>query len=145
MARMHTRKRGKSKSRKVYGQEKPDWIQFSNDEVEKMIVDMKKSGTSKSDIGIKLRDQYGIPGVKTVLGRKIGSVLKDAGVVDPVPEDLMNLIRKYQNVSKHVEANSKDHSNKRGQMLLMAKILRLVKYYKRVGYLSREWNLARVL
>lgn len=145
MARMHTRKRGRSKSRKIYSQEKPDWIQFSNDEIEKMIVDLKKAGNSNSVIGVKLRDQYGIPGTKAVLGKKLGAVLKSAGEVDPVPEDLMNLIKKYRNVSTHMDANRNDMSNKRGQELLMAKILRLVKYYKREGYLSREWNLSKVL
>ncbi|MCL5732086.1 MAG: 30S ribosomal protein S15 [Candidatus Thermoplasmatota archaeon] len=145
MARMHTRKRGKSKSRKIYSNQKPNWIQFSNDEITKMIVDMKKSGTSPSMIGIRLRDEYGIPGAKAVLGRKLGQVLGEAGLTDPVPEDLMNLIRRYQNASKHMELNSKDFSNKRGQMLIMSKILRMVKYYKREGKLAPEWNLAKVL
>lgn len=145
MARMHTRKRGKSKSRRIYSQEKPDWVQFSNDEVEKMIVDLKKSGTSNSVIGVKLRDQYGIPGTKAILGKKLGKVLQSAGIKDEVPEDLMNLIKKYRNVSTHMVENRNDMSNKRGQALLMAKILRLVKYYKRSGYLTPEWNLSKVL
>lgn len=145
MARMHTRKRGRSKSRRIYSTEKPDWVQFSNEEVEKMIVDLKKDGNSSSNIGIKLRDQYGIPGSKVVLGKKIGVVLKDAGLTDPVPEDLMNLIKRYKNVSKHMTENKRDMSNKRGQALLMAKILRMVKYYKRSGYLAPEWKLSRVL
>ncbi len=145
MARMHTRKRGKSKSRRIYSQEKPDWIQFSNEEVEKMIVDLKKAGSSNSVIGVKLRDQYGIPGTKAVLGKKLGKVLQSAGIKDDVPEDLMNLIKKYRNASKHMDANRNDMSNKRGQALLMAKILRLVKYYKRSGSLTPEWNLSKVL
>ena len=110
-----------------------------------MIEDMKKSGTSPSMIGVRLRDEYGIPGAKAVLGRKLGQVLGEAGLTDPVPEDLMNLIRRYQNASKHMELNSKDFSNKRGQMLIMSKILRMVKYYKREGKLAPEWNLAKVL
>ena len=145
MARMHTRKRGKSKSRRIYSQVKPDWIQFSNEEVEKMIVDLKKAGTTNSVIGVKLRDQYGIPGTKTVLGKKLGKVLQSAGIKDDVPEDLLNLIKKYRSATKHMDANRNDMSNKRGQALLMAKILRLVKYYKRSGSLAPEWNLSKVL
>ncbi|MCL4337613.1 MAG: 30S ribosomal protein S15 [Candidatus Thermoplasmatota archaeon] len=145
MARMHTRKRGKSKSRRIYSQGKPDWIQFSNEEVEKMIVDLKKAGTTNSVIGVKLRDQYGIPGTKTVLGKKLGKVLQSAGIKDDVPEDLLNLIKKYRSATKHMDANRNDMSNKRGQALLMAKILRLVKYYKRSGSLAPEWNLSKVL
>jgi small subunit ribosomal protein S15 len=142
---MHTRKRGKSKSRRIYSQGKPDWIQFSNEEVEKMIVDLKKAGTTNSVIGVKLRDQYGIPGTKTVLGKKLGKVLQSAGIKDDVPEDLLNLIKKYRSATKHMDANRNDMSNKRGQALLMAKILRLVKYYKRSGSLAPEWNLSKVL
>ncbi|MCL4340541.1 MAG: 30S ribosomal protein S15 [Candidatus Thermoplasmatota archaeon] len=145
MARMHTRKRGKSKSRKIYSSEKPNWIQFSNDEVIKMIVDMKKAGSTSSAIGIKLRDQYGIPSTRAVLGKKVNQVLAEAGIKDQVPEDLLNLIRRYQSASRHIELNPKDYSNKRGQMLIMSKILRLVKYYKREGKLAPEWNLAKVL
>ena len=145
MARMHTRKRGKSKSRRIYSRGKPDWIQFSNEEVEKMIVDLKKAGTTNSVIGVKLRDQYGIPGTKTVLGKKLGKVLQSAGIKDDVPEDLLNLIKKYRSATKHMDANRNDMSNKRGQALLMAKILRLVKYYKRSGSLAPEWNLSKVL
>ncbi|MCL4341633.1 MAG: 30S ribosomal protein S15 [Candidatus Thermoplasmatota archaeon] len=145
MARMHTRKRGKSKSRKIYSSGKPNWIQFSNDEITKMIVDLKKAGNTSSMIGIKLRDQYGIPGTRVVLGKKVNQVLADAGIRDQVPEDLINLIRRYQSASRHIELNPKDFSNKRGQMLIMSKILRLVKYYKREGKLAPEWNLAKVL
>ena len=145
MARMHTRKRGKGKSRKIYSTAQPDWVELSAEELEKTIVDMKKGGASKSMIGIKLRDQYGVPGVKLVLKKKIGDVLLENKVSDPVPEDLMNLIKKYKNVSRHLLLNRNDSGNKRGQALLMSKILRLVRYYKGRGNLSKEWNLSRVL
>lgn len=145
MARMHTRKRGKGKSTKIYSTAQPDWVELSAEELEKTIVDMKKGGASKSMIGIKLRDQYGVPGVKIVLKKKVGDVLQENKVSDPVPEDLMNLIKKYKNVSRHLLLNRNDSGNKRGQALLMSKILRLVRYYKGRGNLSKEWNLSRVL
>lgn len=145
MARMHTRKRGKGKSTKIYSNTQPDWVEFSAEELEKTIVDLKNGGATKSQIGIKLRDQYGIPGTKVVLKKKIGDVLQENNVIDQVPEDLMNLIKKYKNVSRHLTLNRNDSGNKRGQALLMSKILRLVRYYKSRGNLSREWNLSRVL
>ncbi len=145
MARMHTRKRGKGKSTKIYSTAQPDWVELSAEELEKTIIDMKKGGASKSMIGIKLRDQYGIPGVKIVLKKKVGDVLQENKVSDAVPEDLMNLIKKYKNVSRHLLLNRNDSGNKRGQALLMSKILRLVRYYKGRGNLSKEWNLSRVL
>lgn len=145
MARMHTRKKGKSGSNRVYTSESPSWIQFSDQEISEMIVKMKGEGLSNSMIGIKLRDQYGIPGTKSILGKKIGVILSDAGLKSEVPEDLMNLIKKYKNVTRHTELNKKDHSNIRSRALIMAKILRLVRYYKESGYLPREWNLNKVL
>src|SRR5579875_2795228 len=145
MARMHTRKKGKSKSRRVYSDAPMDWLQVSKHEIRNMVVEMRKSGLSKSMIGIKLRDQYGVPGTKPTLNKKVSTVLREAGIKESVPEDLMSLINRYKNVAKHNELNPKDQSNIRGQALIMSKILRLVKYYKREGYLAPEWNLSKVL
>jgi small subunit ribosomal protein S15 len=36
-------------------------------------------------------------------------------------------------------------SNIRGEMLIMSKMLRLVRYYKRTGSIAPEWNLSKVL
>ncbi len=145
MARMHTRKRGKSGSRRISMAERPSWIQLSDDEIKEEVVKLKKDGMSTSMIGIKLRDQYTVPGVRPVLHEKMTKVLEENGVKDEVPEDLQFLIKRYKNVSKHLLLNKKDISNERGKELIMAKILRLVRYYKRTGRLSNDWSLNRVL
>ncbi|MHB8560918.1 MAG: 30S ribosomal protein S15 [Thermoplasmataceae archaeon] len=145
MARMHTRKKGKSGSKRVYSDESKSWVQLNSEEIENLIVQFRKEGSSSSVIGVRLRDQYGIPGTKTILNRKIGDVLKEKSLSPEVPEDLMNLINRYKNVTRHMKLNRNDMSNKRGQQLIMAKILRMTKYYKSKGYLSREWNLNKVI
>ena len=145
MARMHTRKKGKSGSKRVYSEESKSWVQINSEEVEGLIVQLRKEGASSSYIGVRLRDQYGIPGTKTILNKKIGTVLKEKNLSPDVPEDLMNLINRYKNVTKHMQLNRNDMSNKRGQQLIMAKILRMTKYYKSKGYLSTEWNLNKVI
>ncbi len=145
MARMHTRKKGKSGSKRVYSDESKSWVQINSQEVEGFIVQLRKEGASSSYIGVRLRDQYGIPGTKTILNKKIGTVLKEKNLSADVPEDLMNLINRYKNVTKHMQLNRNDMSNKRGQQLIMAKILRMTKYYKSKGYLSTEWNLNKVI
>ncbi|MCW6169005.1 MAG: 30S ribosomal protein S15 [Thermoplasmatales archaeon] len=145
MSRMHTRKRGKSKSRRLHTPEEGKISQLTNDEIIKTAVDLKKSGLTNSVIGVRLRDQYAVPGTRTELGAKLNTIFKENNLSDPVPEDLMSLIKRYKNVKAHTEVNRKDQSNIRGQGLIMAKILRLVKYYKREGYLPEEWNLNRVL
>lgn len=145
MSRMHTRKRGKSKSRRLHVAGEARVSQLPDDEIIKTIVDLKKSGLTNSVVGVRLRDQYGIPSTRSEMGKKLNTILKENNLSDQVPEDLMNLINRYRNVRVHTEVNRKDQSNIRGQSLIMAKILRLVKYYKREGYLPKEWNLNRVL
>ena len=144
MARMHTRKRGKSGSRRLTLEERPSWMQ-NDDEIKEEIIKFKKDGLSNSMIGIKLRDQYAVPGVRPVLHQKMGKMLEANGIKDDIPEDLAFLLKRYKNVSKHLLLNKKDISNKRGSQLIMSKILRLMRYYKRTGRLPSDWSLKRAL
>ncbi len=144
MARMHTRKRGKSRSTRLVLAEKPSWMQ-NDDEIKEEIIKFKKDGLSNSMIGIKLRDQYAVPGVRPVLHQKMGKMLEANGIKDDIPEDLAFLLKRYKNVSKHLLLNKKDISNKRGSQLIMSKILRLMRYYKRTGRLPSDWSLKRAL
>lgn len=145
MARMHTRKRGRSGSHKVYDTGRHEWITLSDAEIVDLVVQMKKENVSNSMIGIRLRDQHAVPSTKSIVGKKVGQILKEKGIVDEIPEDLSNLLKRYRNVSKHMALNRNDMSNNRGRSLIMAKILRLVKYYKREGRLPAEWNVEKAL
>ncbi len=145
MARMHTRKKGKSGSHAQFSQENHAWVEMSNDEIKETVLKLKNEGLSKSLIGIRLRDQYGIPSTKVMFNQKLGVLLEGEGVSDEMPEDLNNLIGKYQKIKRHNELNSKDTANARNGALIMSKILRLVRYYKRKGVLPAEWKLGRVI
>ncbi len=145
MARMHKRKRGKSGSKNVYLANGHAWVEQSPNEITEIILNSQKEHLTSSQIGIRLRDQYGIPGTKHVLNAKIGKILRENNSSPAIPEDLNSLIQKYKRVSKHIIANKRDMSNTRGKNLIMAKMLRLVKYYKREGYLANEWELNKVL
>ncbi len=145
MARMHTRKKGKSGSKhSFYGQGHP-WVQQSPSELEEIIVQLKNDGLTSSQIGIKLRDSYGVPRVKSVLNEKMGNILTKNGLSIEVPEDLQSLIGRYKKVTAHMNLNKKDLSNDRKRALIMAKMLRLVRYYKSTGHLKHEWELNKVL
>ena len=50
---------------------RPEWVTYSDEEIEEMILKFNKEGKSTSEIGIVLRDQYGIPSVKDVTGERI--------------------------------------------------------------------------
>ena len=83
--------------------------------------------------------------MRQVLHQKMGKILEENGIKEDMPEDLAFLIKRYKNVSKHLLLNKKDISNTRGSQLIMSKILRLMRYYKRTGRLPADWSLKRVL
>lgn len=145
MARMHSRKRGKSSSHKIYDTGRHEWITQSDDEISDLVVQMKSGGSSKAEIGVKLRDQYAIPSTKSIVGKKISTILKEKGAESEIPEDLLDLIAKYKSVSKHIALNRNDRSNDRSRALIMTKILRLVKYYRSKGRLPEKWSLDKSL
>jgi small subunit ribosomal protein S15 len=136
MARMHSRKHGKSGSTRPARLEKPVWIEHSAEEVENLVVKLAKRGHSKSMIGIILRDSYGIPLVQVVTGKSISKILEENEIEAPLPEDLSNLVKKALNIRKHIEINHKDLEAKKGLNRTESKIYRLIKYYKKKGYLE---------
>lgn len=120
--------------------EKPEWLEMTEEEIVELIVKLHRDGQSTSQIGIILRDQYGIPSTKTVLGAKITEILKDNGTEFEYPEDLLNLIKRAVNIREHLEENPKDLHSKRGLMIIESKIRRLVKYYTRNNVLPEGWR-----
>lgn len=140
MAKMHSRARGKSGSTKPINKTKPSWTRYTKKEIEMIITKMAKEGQAPSQIGLHLRDVYGIPSVKTPIGQSITGYLKEKKLAAEIPEDLMALIKKSILVKKHMEANHKDQSAKRGLQLTESKIRRMVKYYKRTGKLEEGWK-----
>ena len=108
-------------------------------------MNLRKEGLTASEIGIKLRDSYGVPKIRYVNHKKIGQILEEKKMAPDVPEDLMALINKYKRVTKHMELNKNDLNNGRKKNLIMSKMLRLVRYYKENGYLAKEWELNKVL
>ncbi len=110
------------------------------EEVKKIILDLHNKGKTKSEIGLILRDQHGVPKVKEILKKSIGDVLKEANIKEDIPEDLMSLIRKNVALKNHLQENKKDYTAKRGYELSLSKIRRLVRYYKRKGKLPEKWT-----
>lgn len=134
---MHSRKHGKHGSKKPIEKRKPEWLVYDKDEIEKLILKLAKEGKSSSEIGIILRDQYGIPDVRSLrlrITKVMGKFKKE------IPEDLYNLIEKAVNLHRHMEENRKDSKSKHGLELLESKIRRLGKYYSRTGKLPKDWK-----
>jgi small subunit ribosomal protein S15 len=140
MARMYSRKKGKAGSARPNRDESPKWVEYTKDELEELVVKLAKAGQPPSTLGATLRDQYGIPNVKLVSGKRISKILEEKDLKKELPEDLMNLIKKAVDLEKHLKANSKDKSSKRGLQLTESKIRRLIKYYKRTKRIPQDWT-----
>ena len=119
---------------------RPEWVTYSNEEIEEMILKFNREGKSTSEIGIILRDQYGIPKVKDVTGERITEILKRNNQAGDYPEDLMNLIKRAVNIRDHLEENPKDLHSKRGLTIIESIIRKLAAYYVNEGELPEGWR-----
>lgn len=140
MARMHSGKRGKSGSTRPYRTTPPEWVELSKEEIIDTVVKLGKKGLPPSRIGVVLRDQYGVPSVKLMTGKRISQILEENGIKSELPEDMMNLIKKAVELDKHLSENPKDMTAKRGMQLTEAKIIRLARYYSRTGRIPTDWK-----
>ena len=140
MARMHSRKRGKHGSKRPAKKTAPSWIRYKAKEVELLIAKLAKEGKTTSQIGILLRDVYGIPSILALCGKSISAILKEKKLIPDMPEDLTALLKKYAEIKKHIEANKHDETAARGLLLTESKIGRLAKYYKRTGRIPETWK-----
>ncbi len=140
MARIHARKKGKSASTRPYRPEPPTWVIMKPKEIERMVIRLADEGLSTSLIGIKLRDQYGVPSVKLCTGKSILKILAENKRTPKLPEDLRNLMKKAVNLGEHLLENPKDFHNQRALGLTESKIRRLMRYYKGKGVLPEDWD-----
>ncbi len=117
-----------------------EWVKYTTEEIEELIVKFNREGKTASEIGITLRDQYGIPSVKAVTGEKITQILEKKGQANDYPEDILNLIKRAVNIRDHLKENPKDIHSKRGLTIIESRIRRLGSYYSREGKLPEGWR-----
>jgi len=129
MATMYGRGRGKAGSHPPKP-EKPLWIKLSDKEIEEIVVKISKQGSSPAKIGLVLRDNYGIPSTKTVLGKKIQKILDEHGI-KAESHDMISLEKRITSLKKHIEKNRKDQTAIRGLQIKKEKVRRLEKYNKK--------------
>jgi len=108
--------------------------------VEEKVIELAKTGNTPSMIGMILRDQYGVPLVKVLSGKKVMDIIRENDLQRNVPEDLRNLIQKAATMRRHLEENKKDFVSKRGLQLAESKIHRLSKYYRKTKVLPADWK-----
>ncbi len=142
MARMHTRRKGESGSKRPSTLRVPEWMDKEKDAqwVETKVIELAKAGNAPSMIGQILRDQYGIPLVRVITGKRILDILRENDLERRVPEDLRNMIAKAATLRRHMEENKTDYVSKRGLQLVESKIHRLSKYYRKKRVLPADWR-----
>ncbi|MFB6076494.1 MAG: 30S ribosomal protein S15 [Candidatus Aenigmatarchaeota archaeon] len=140
MARMHSRKHGKSGSTKPSRDKAPEWVKYSKDEIIKLVKKLAKKEKTPSEIGTILRDKYGIPSARKITGKKIGKILEENDLNPEIPQDLFDLLQRAVNVRDHLEENPSDSFSIHGLESIESKIRRLVKYYKQKGKLPEDWK-----
>jgi len=140
MAKMHTRRRGSASSTRPVRAANPEWVQQSKEEIIKLVAKMAKEGLTSSQIGFRLRDQYGVPSVKLATGKSMVKLMKETGSKLDFPEDVRALMKRAVLLNRHLATNIKDLHNLRRLHLVEAKIRRLVRYYHRTGALPKGWN-----
>jgi small subunit ribosomal protein S15 len=103
-------------------------------------VKLAKEGHQPAMIGLILRDQYGVPLVKSLTGKPITQILREHDQALRVPEDLFQLIKHAVALRRHLEARKKDLHSAYGLRLVESKVRRLVKYYRNQGVLPTDWK-----
>jgi len=144
MARIHAYTHGKSHSTRPISYNAPSWIN-KDSELSSIIVQLSKDGLSPSEIGVKMRDQYGVPLIRQILGKSINQLLVENNSTPEMPEDLNQLVQKALALQKHLKVHNTDKRNIRSLELIEAKIHRLSKYYKKKAKISQNWKYAAVI
>jgi len=115
------------------------------EEAKTAITKMAKEGLTPSQIGVSLRDDYGVPLVKPLLGKSINAVLVEAKLEPKVPQDLQDLIARASRVQRHLQTHKSDRKNVHSLELVEAKIYRLAKYYKEKKVLPEDFKYTAVV
>lgn len=133
--------RGMAKTAKEKtGEKAVAWVDYKPSEVEELVVGLANQGMTPAEIGMNLRDQHGIPSVKKLTGMNLEKILEKKGLQTDMPRDLLNIIKRSVVIYRHMQANRKDMTAKRGYTLAVSKIRKLTKYYIEHGKLDRNWR-----
>jgi small subunit ribosomal protein S15 len=92
-----------------------------------------------------MRDEYGIPLLKTIMDKTITEIRSENGIKQDMPEDLNQLVQKALALQRHLRSHNTDNRNVRALELIEAKIHRLSKYYKRNEKIPKNWKYASVI
>lgn len=142
MARMHTGKHGKSKSRKPVVEQgsKPEGLELNDSDITKLVVEYAKKGMHQAQIGQTLKEKHNVPYIKQIYGKRLKTVLSESGFKSELPQDLLDLLKRSVTLRTHLEKNHNDVHNRTALSRVEAKIWRLSNYYRRTHALPSDWS-----
>jgi len=143
MTRMHSDGRGVSGSSKPVDAKQPEWIDYDAEEVKDLVVRLREDGFDPAQIGLKLRDEYGIPDVQQITEKKVTEILEEEDVAPEIPEDLKNLVEKAENMKEHLDENQNDQEAERQLELTEAKVRKVADYHRQEGNIPENWEYER--
>lgn len=140
MAKLHSKKKGKSGSNPPKEKGSPEWCPYSREEVEEIIRRLAREGIPPARIGLILRDQYSVPLVGRVLGMSMRTFLEKEDMQLKFPEDLLALIKTAVGMREHLKKNGTDVHNRKKLKDVESKIHRISRYYSRKGRVPAGWK-----
>ncbi|MFZ5955671.1 MAG: hypothetical protein ACOYT4_04550 [Nanoarchaeota archaeon] len=111
--------------------EKPVWLKMNESELKNIIKDLSQKYEAPQ-IGLILRDQYGIPTTK-VFGKKLTVYLKELGIESRT--ELKNAEKKVEKMQEHLKTNVTDRRTKHKLQKAQSKLNTLRKYH---GIIKKE-------
>jgi len=137
---MHKEAHGSSGSSKPVEKDNPDWVEFGEDEIIEIILELREEGLEPAQIGLRLRDEYGVPSVKQATGKKLTEILEEEDEAPEIPEDLNNLVEKAESIQSHVDENPTDEQANRQLELTKAKVRKVADYHRENGNIQEDWE-----
>ncbi len=106
---------------------KPPWLKIKETEMKKIIVELAKKH-QPAQIGLILRDQYGIPTTK-LYGKKLKQYLQELKIKSN--PDLENAEKKLERIKNHLKTNITDRRAKHKTQKAQSHLNRLKKYFSK--------------
>ncbi len=143
MAKMHSKKRGKSKSRKPVREEgapASGACKLSRDEIAELAAGYARQGMSQAMIGERLKEEHNVQYIKEATGSRLAKLLSEKGIKPGIPGDMLALMTKAVRVRRHLAANRQDVYSRVRLIRIESKLLRLSRYYRAKGVLPEAWR-----
>jgi len=116
-----------AKTKKSAKMEKPVWLKLSEDDMKKIISELAGKH-QPAQIGLILRDQYGIPTTK-IFGKRLSVYLKELGI--ETKADLVNAEKKFDKLKEHMKKHITDKKAKHKSQKAHSNLIKLKQYHSR--------------